>query len=119
MTRENAKAIGSTLGKVECVEEFAKGDCRGHSMWVQININITQPLCKGWIVNIGGPKPQWISFKYECMPILCFGVGSWTMMRRIEAIGELSRYLTEERTTIWGLDACHHREISGTPYYEE
>ena len=32
MTRENAEAIGSTLGKVECVEEFAKGDCRGHCM---------------------------------------------------------------------------------------
>ena len=58
MTSENAEAIGSTLGKVECVEESAKGDCRGHCMRVQININITQPLCKGWLVNIGGPKPQ-------------------------------------------------------------
>nr|POE84272.1 ankyrin repeat-containing protein itn1 [Quercus suber] len=29
MTRENAEAIGSTLGKVECIEESAKGDCHG------------------------------------------------------------------------------------------
>ena len=41
------------------------------------------------------------------------------MLRRIEAMGELSRYFTEERTTIWGLDACHHREVSSTPYCEE
>ena len=75
MTRENAEAIGSTMGKVECVEESAKGDCCGRCMRVGININITQPLCKGRLVNIGGPKPQWISFKYECMSILCYRCG--------------------------------------------
>ena len=68
MTRENAEAIGSTLGKVECVEEFAKGNCRGCCM---LNINIMQPLCKGRLVNMGGPKPQWILFKYVRMPIFC------------------------------------------------
>ena len=75
MRRENAKAIGSTSGKVECVEESAKGDCRGRCMRVQININITQPLCKGRLVNIGGPKPQWILFKYDRMSILCYWCG--------------------------------------------
>ena len=76
MTRENAEAIGSILGKVECVEESAKVGYCGRCMGVQININITQPLCKGRLLNIGGPKPQWISFKYEHMLILYFGVGS-------------------------------------------
>ena len=75
MTRENAKAIGSTLCKVECIEESAKGDCRGCCMRVRININIMQPLCKGRLVNIGEPKPQWTSFKYECMLILCYWCG--------------------------------------------
>ena len=60
MKRENAEAIGSTLGKVECIEESSKGDCRGCCMRVLININITQPMCKGQLVNMGGPKPQWI-----------------------------------------------------------
>ena len=32
MKRENAEAIGSTLGKVEYVEESAKGDCCGRCM---------------------------------------------------------------------------------------
>ena len=72
MKRENVEAIGSTLGKVEYIEESTKGDCHGRCIHVRININITQPLCKGWLVNMGGPKPQWILFKYECMSIFCY-----------------------------------------------
>ena len=75
MARENVEAIGSTLGKVEFVEESTKCDSRGCCMRVGININITQPLCKGRLVNIRGPKPQWISFKYERMSILCYWCG--------------------------------------------
>ena len=75
LKRENAEAIGSTLGKVEYVEESARGDCHGRCIRVRININITQPLCKGRLVNMGGPKPQWISFKYEFMPIFCYWCG--------------------------------------------
>ena len=58
MKRESAEAIGSTLGKVEYVEESTKGDCCGHCIRVQIHINITPPLCKGRLVNMGGPKPR-------------------------------------------------------------
>ena len=32
MTRENAEAIGSTLGRVGYIEESAKGDCHGRCM---------------------------------------------------------------------------------------
>ena len=64
MKKENAEAIRSSLSKAEYVEEFAKGNCCGRCIRVRININIMQPLCKGRLVNIGGPKPQWISFKY-------------------------------------------------------
>ena len=74
--KENAKAIGSTLGNVEYIEKSTKGDCRGYCIRVRININITRPLFKGRLVNMGGPKPQWISFKYECMLISAIGVGS-------------------------------------------
>ena len=75
MKRENAEAIGSTLGKVEYIEKSAKGDCHGRCIRVWVNINITQPLCKGQLVNMGDPKTQWISFKYECMPIFCYWCG--------------------------------------------
>ena len=46
MKRENAEAIGSTLGKVEYIEKSAKGDCHGRCIRVWININIMQPPCK-------------------------------------------------------------------------
>ena len=75
MKRENAEAIGSTLGKVEYVEESAKGGCRGRCIRVRININITQPSCKGRLVNMGGPKPQWIEFKYDYMLIFFYWCG--------------------------------------------
>ena len=72
MRRENAEAIGKTLGTVEDVDVSAIGDCRGKCICVRINIDITQPLCKGRMVNIGGPQPQWVSFQYERMPIFCY-----------------------------------------------
>ena len=72
MKRENAEAIRSSLSKAEYVEEFAKGNCCGRCIRVRININIMQPLCKGRLVNMGDPKAQWISFKYECMPIFYY-----------------------------------------------
>ena len=40
-------------------------------------------------------------------------------MRRNEAISELSRYFTKERTTIWRMDVCDHIEVSITPCCEE
>ena len=49
----------------------------------------------------------------------CKGKTRKVYIGRTEAMGEQSRYFIEERTTIWGLDACHHREVSSTPYCEE
>ena len=47
------------------------------------------------------------------------GVGSWSMMGWNEAICKWSRYFTNGRTTIWGLDVCHHREVWCTRCCEE
>lgn len=62
MRTENVEAIGNTLGTVEKVDVSTSGDCRGKCIRVRINIDITQPLCKGRMVNNGGPKPQCVSF---------------------------------------------------------
>ena len=64
MKWENVEAIGRTFGLVEYVEESTKGDCHGRCIRVWVNINITQPLCKGRLLNMRDPKTQWISFKY-------------------------------------------------------
>ena len=99
MKSENAEAVGSTLGKVEYVEESAKGDCRGRCIQVQININITQLLCKGWLVNMGGPKPRWISFMYECMPFFCYwcGVMHHGMKLWVSSLGALRKEEQQHR----------------------
>ena len=57
MRKQNAEAIRKTLGIVEDINVSATGDCRGKCIRVRINIDITQPLCRGRMVNIGGPQP--------------------------------------------------------------
>ena len=75
MKRENAKATGSTLGKVEYIEESAKCDCHGRCIRVRININITLPLCRGRIVNMGGPNPR-SRLNMNACQFSAIGVGS-------------------------------------------
>lgn len=76
MSKATAEAIGRTLGLVEYIDESNSGDCRGKCIRIRINLDITQPLCCGRMVNLGGPKPQWISFQYERMPIFCYWCGT-------------------------------------------
>ena len=75
MTKANVVAIASMLGRVESVEETVKGDCRRRCTRVQVNIDISQPLCRGCLVNVRDSQTQWISFKYECMPNFCYWCG--------------------------------------------
>ena len=44
-------------------------------MRVRVNIDISQPLCRGCLVNMGDSQAQWICFKYERMPIFCYWCG--------------------------------------------
>lgn len=57
MSKTNAKAIGSSLGLVEQVDASPTGDCRGCCLRVRINIDISQPLCQGRLVDIGELSP--------------------------------------------------------------
>ena len=75
MNKVTAEAIGQTLGIVESVDQSSSGDCRGRCIRVRINIDISQPLCRGRMVNMGGSKPEWISFQYERLPIFCYWCG--------------------------------------------
>ena len=38
-------------------------------------MDITQPLCRGRMVRIGGTPPRWVDFKYERLPIFCYWCG--------------------------------------------
>ena len=42
---------------------------------MRINIDMGQPLCRGIKVNVGESSPQWVSFRYERMPIFWYWCG--------------------------------------------
>nr|POE73744.1 hypothetical protein CFP56_78923 [Quercus suber] len=65
MNKENATAIGTTIGRVVQVDASPSRECRGRCIRVRINIDIEQPLCRGRYVDLGGLDPHWISFQYE------------------------------------------------------
>ncbi|KAL0004851.1 hypothetical protein SO802_012412 [Lithocarpus litseifolius] len=72
---ENAAVISQTMWTIECVEELEIGDYRGRCMRVGVNIDITQPLCRGRMMSGGGPNPQWVSFQYEWLAIFDYWCG--------------------------------------------
>ena len=74
-TREAGIRIGSILGKVEKVDVDEKGFCLAGYLRIQVTIDISQPLCRGRMVRIGGASPKWVDFRYEQLPISATGVG--------------------------------------------
>ena len=38
-------------------------------------MDITVPLCRGRLVSLGREKEVWISFRYECLPNICYWCG--------------------------------------------
>lgn len=61
MCKENVEVIGNTLGRVKHVEELNIDDCCWRHMRVRVNMDISQPLCRGRMVNEGGLNPHWVS----------------------------------------------------------
>ena len=44
----------------------------GSFMRVRVLIDISQPLCRGRVIALDDDRDQWVSFKYEQLPNLCF-----------------------------------------------
>lgn len=56
--------IQNSLGRVEEVDlEEGEMAC-GEFMGVRVHVNVTKPLLQGKKINLGLPKPVWVSFKY-------------------------------------------------------
>lgn len=63
------QAVGKTFGGVisfDVKEKF----CR-----LRILLYIQKPLRHGLFVNLEDGDEVWVPFKYECLPIFCFGCG--------------------------------------------
>ena len=71
-TREAGIRIGSILGKVERVDVGDKGFSLGNYLRIKVIMDISQPLCQGRMVRMGGSESRWVEFKYEQLPVFCY-----------------------------------------------
>lgn len=81
-------AIGVTF------EEVIRSEIIGDSCRLRINLNVQQPLRRGIFVSIDNINKSWISFKYEKLPIFCFGCG--IMRHDFKGCLQLSPFLTKQ-----------------------
>ena len=47
----------------------------GNFMRLRIRLDVTLPLCRGKVVSLEEGKKTWITFKYECLPNICYWCG--------------------------------------------
>ncbi|XP_042964598.1 uncharacterized protein LOC122298810 [Carya illinoinensis] len=67
--------LGSKIGKVIEVD-IVKGEVAwGEFLRVRVAMDISKPLLRGKLVNIGLEKPVWIRFSYERLPNFCYCCG--------------------------------------------
>ena len=74
MTEEVAEEICSSVGEV-CHLETHPTEEGGYFVRVRARVDVTQPLCRGRVVNLEEGGRVWVSFKYERLPIICYWCG--------------------------------------------
>ncbi|XP_075640309.1 uncharacterized protein LOC142612063 [Castanea sativa] len=73
MNQKVAKGICSNVGTII---KKSKTEVEGGSfMRVRVRMDITIPLSRGRMVSLGQGKELWVSFKYECLPNICYWCG--------------------------------------------
>ena len=76
MTREIGEKIGNGIGRFLDVVTDKKGRCVGVYMRLRVQIDVSRPLRRGALVQLGSNGAKvWTSFKYERVPDFCFGCG--------------------------------------------
>ena len=71
MSKEVAEDIYRSLGEV-CSLETHPTEVGGCCVRVRVKVDVTQPLCRGRLVNLEEGDRVWVSFKYERLPIICY-----------------------------------------------
>ena len=74
MTKEVAEEICSSIGEV-CHLETHPTEEGGSCVRVRVRVDVSQPLCRGRVVNLEEGDSTWVSFKYERLPIICYWCG--------------------------------------------
>ena len=77
LTPEIARDIGQTLCTIVSSEDTFEM-IGGNFMRVHVIIDISQSLCRGRQVSFEDDSEGWISFKYQCLPNVCYWCGHLT-----------------------------------------
>ena len=71
---ETVIELGETLGQVTPCENSSKL-VGGDFLHVQVEIDVSKPLCRGWQIALDDNEEVWVSFKYEKLPNFCYWCG--------------------------------------------
>nr|POE57305.1 uncharacterized protein CFP56_35163 [Quercus suber] len=71
---ETAIEIGETLGQVTPCENLCE-QVGGDFLRIQVEIDVSKPLCRGRRIALDETEEIWISFKYEKLPNFCYWCG--------------------------------------------
>ncbi|KAM7476675.1 hypothetical protein LguiB_023918 [Lonicera macranthoides] len=75
-SRQNIEKISSMVGTfIEIDEDTIANPTRGLFVRVKIEIDVREPLKRGFKMNRQNSDPLWIPFRYERLPIFCYGCG--------------------------------------------
>ena len=77
ITYMNQATVGDLCASIGEVIRMLGGSTLGGQgfMKVQVQLDVTQPLCRGRVVTLENGEQSWVTFKYERLPILCYWYG--------------------------------------------
>lgn len=74
LSREVVEKLYEATGEVNKKSSLMEVD-RGNVMRIRLRVNITLPLCRGRIFTLDNRLKEWVSFKYERLPNVCYWCG--------------------------------------------
>ena len=77
MNKRVAEGLCEIAGQV-CHLQNAPTEDGGSFMWLWVLVDISQPLCRERVIAFDNNREQWVTFKYERLPNLCYWCGCLT-----------------------------------------
>lgn len=74
MSKEVAESICDFVGAVYRSIGGVEVD-GGKFIHVKVSLDISLPLCRGRLITLENGNKHWVSFKYECLPNICYWCG--------------------------------------------
>lgn len=74
MSVKAAEKIYGVLGQIIPPKDLAKYEGENF-IRIRVSVDIFGPLCHGRLVSLVKDKEAWVSFKYECLPNICYWCG--------------------------------------------